>query len=255
MGIEYDGSAYCGWQYQDHCRSVQATVETALAKVANENIRLHCAGRTDAGVHALCQVVHFDTTAQRDMRGWVFGCNANLPNNVAVLWAKEVPETFHARYAAERRAYRYIILNRPIRPGLQTRRVSWEYRPLDVARMQAAAKDLLGEHDFSAYRAQACQAKSPVRTIHRLELHRAGDQVILDIDANGFLHHMVRNIAGVLMDIGAGEQLPQWAKEILECRNRSQAGMTAPADGLYFMTAYYPVHFAIPQMESFAPLC
>jgi len=255
LGIEYDGSAYCGWQFQEHCRSVQVVVEAALSKVADTRIRIHCAGRTDAGVHALGQIVHFDTTALREMRGWVYGTNANLPDDVAVVWAKEVPDAFHARYSAERRAYRYIILNRPVRPGLLNKRVSWEYRPLDVARMQAAAQYLVGEHDFSAYRAQACQAKSPVRKVHRLDIQRRGAQVILDIEANGFLHHMVRNIAGVLMDIGAGEQPPQWAKEILERRDRSQAGMTAPANGLYFVAAYYPAQFDLPLMESSVALC
>lgn len=249
MAIEYDGSAYCGWQFQDHCRSVQAEVEKALAVVADAPVRISCAGRTDAGVHALAQIIHFDTNAVREMRGWVFGGNANLPNDIAILWAKVVPETFHARFSAVRRAYQYRILNRPVRPGLLDQRVSWEYRPLDVTRMQVAASYLRGEHDFSSYRAQACQAKSPIRTVHRLDIRQFGEQVLVDIEANGFLHHMVRNIAGVLLDIGAGDQEPIWAQQILERRDRTQGGMTASANGLYFITASYPTEFAIPSME------
>lgn len=255
LGIEYNGSNYCGWQYQDHCRSVQAVVEAALAKVAAEPIRIACAGRTDAGVHALEQVVHFDTQAQRIPRGWVFGANANLPDDIAVLWATTVPDSFHARYSAQRRAYRYVILNRPVRPGLHTQRVCWEYRPLQVERMQHAAQFLLGEHDFSSYRAQACQAKSPVRTVHQLSMQRQGDFVILDIAANGFLHHMVRNIAGVLMTIGAGEQEPDWAQHILQQRDRSQGGITASPHGLYFVSASYPQEFALPAVETTHRLC
>lgn len=255
MAIEYDGTAYCGWQYQDHCRSVQAAVEKALAVVAASPIRVSCAGRTDAGVHAFAQIIHFDTDARRDMRGWVFGGNANLPDDIAILWAMIVPETFHARYSAIRRAYQYRILNRSVRPGLNDQRVSWEYRPLDVSRMQSAADYLQGEHDFSSYRAQACQAKSPIRTVHRLEVRRLGEHVAIDIEANGFLHHMVRNIAGVLMDIGAGEQETIWAKQILERRDRTQGGMTAAADGLYFISAYYPSEFELPRVESTNWLC
>ncbi len=247
--VEYDGSAFCGWQWQDHCLSVQQVVETALSKVANAPIRVVCAGRTDAGVHGLGQIVHFDTQATRDMRGWVFGANANMPDTVALLWAMVVPETFHARFSAVRRIYQYQILNRQIRPALLHKRVAWEYRPLAIDRMQAAATFLIGEHDFTSYRAQACQAKNPVRTLYRLDIRRRDDMVILELEANAFLHHMVRNIAGVLSTIGAGEQEPIWAKQILELRDRTQAGMTASPHGLYFMQAIYPEEFALPVMQ------
>lgn len=246
LGIEYDGSRYCGWQYQDHSPSVQEKVELALTRVANHPIRVSCAGRTDTGVHALGQVVHFDTEAVREDHAWVLGGNANLPADISVLWAQPVSAEFHARYSAVRRQYRYVIFNRSIRPAILNKRVSWEYRPLNVERMREAAQYLIGEHDFSSYRALACQAKSPLRTLHRLEISRQSDIVMLELEANGFLHHMVRNIAGVLMKVGAGEAEPLWAKEVLELRDRTQGGVTASPHGLYFVTAYYPEQFSIP---------
>lgn len=246
LGIEYDGSRYCGWQYQDHSPSVQEKVERALSKVANHLVRVHCAGRTDTGVHALGQVVHFDTEAVRETHAWVLGANANLPDDITVLWAKPVSSDFHARFSAVRRQYRYVIFNRSQRPAILAKRVSWEYRPLQVERMRAAAQYLLGEHDFSSYRALACQAKSPVRTLHRLDIHRQGEIVMLELEANGFLHHMVRNIAGVLMKIGAGEAEPGWAQAVLALLDRTQGGVTASPHGLYFVTAYYPEQFSIP---------
>lgn len=248
LGIEYDGSRYCGWQYQDHSPSVQEQVERALSKVANHPVRVSCAGRTDTGVHALGQVVHFDTDAIREDHAWVLGGNANLPDDITVLWAKAVPSEFHARFSAVRRQYRYVIFNRPQRPAILAKRVSWEYRPLLVAPMQTAAGYLVGEHDFSSYRALACQAKSPLRTLYRLDISRQGEIVCLDLEANGFLHHMVRNIAGVLMKIGAGEAEPAWAREVLELRDRTQGGVTASSHGLYFVTVYYPEHFSIPTL-------
>ncbi|MBI3560751.1 MAG: tRNA pseudouridine(38-40) synthase TruA [Gammaproteobacteria bacterium] len=246
LGIEYNGANYCGWQRQTHCVSVQATVEKALSQIADHPLQIICAGRTDAGVHALGQVIHFETAVERDTRAWVFGANANLPADISVLWAKPVADTFHARYSALRRGYRYVILNRSVRPGLLQQRVAWDYRSLDVSRMQQAGAFLVGEHDFSSYRAQTCQAKNPVRTVSRLEVQRQHDVVIIDIEANAFLHHMVRNIAGVLMTIGAGEQPPLWAKQVLERRDRTQGGITAAPQGLYFITAYYPVEFDLP---------
>lgn len=246
LGIEYDGSHYCGWQYQDHSPSVQEKVEQALSKVAAHPVRVSCAGRTDTGVHALGQVVHFDTEAERELHAWVLGGNANLPEDISVLWAKAVPMDFHARFSAMRRRYRYVIFNRPVRPAILSGRVSWEYRPLQLQAMQAAAKYLVGEHDFSSYRALACQAKSPQRILYHLDVSRQGDLLFLDLEANGFLHHMVRNIAGVLMKIGAGEAAPDWAREVLELRDRTQGGVTASPHGLYFVTAYYPEHFSIP---------
>ena len=250
LGLEYDGAPYCGWQYQDHSPSVQAHVEQALGKVANHFVRVTCAGRTDTGVHATEQVVHFDSDAQREPKAWVLGSNANLPDSIRVLWAKPVSEAFHARFGAVRRRYRYVILNRPIRSALLAHRTVWEYRPLDEARMAEAAQLLLGEHDFSSYRALACQAKSPVRTLHRLDVTRRGELIILDLEANAFLHHMVRNIAGVLMTIGAGEQEPAWAGEILALRDRTLGGVTAPPDGLYLTGVDYAEQFDLPKVSS-----
>jgi tRNA pseudouridine38-40 synthase len=246
LGIEYDGSHYCGWQVQDHCGSVQQQLEKALGAVADHPVRVSCAGRTDTGVHALGQVVHFDTAAQRPDHAWVLGGNANLPEDITVLWARPVPAEFHARFSAVRRHYRYVIFNRPLRPAILASRVSWEYRPLALEPMLEAAAFLVGEHDFSAYRALACQAKSPVRTLHRLDIERYGEFVVLDLEANGFLHHMVRNIAGVLAKIGAGEAAPHWAREVLEQRDRTRGGVTASPNGLYFANVYYPAQFDIP---------
>ncbi|MDY6979056.1 MAG: tRNA pseudouridine(38-40) synthase TruA [Pseudomonadota bacterium] len=245
-GVEYDGSAFCGWQYQDHSPNVQAVVEKALGKVANHPVRVVCAGRTDTGVHAAGQVIHFDTDAERSEFSWVRGTNSNLPASVRLLWTREVEETFHARFKAQRRYYRYVIFNRAIHSACLHKRVSWEYRPLELHPMQQAAKHLLGEHDFSAYRAVACQAKSPVRTLYQLDLRQQGPFIILDLSANAFLHHMVRNIAGVLMRIGAGEAEPDWARQVLELRDRTLGGVTAPPDGLYFTRVDYPGEFELP---------
>ncbi len=247
LGVEYDGSAFCGWQYQDHSPSVQEAVEKALSKVANESVRVICAGRTDTGVHAAEQVIHFDTHVERPMRAWIFGANANLPKEVVILWATPISDEFHARFSAMRRSYRYVICNRLVRPSFLARRTTWEYRPLDVERMAAAGHYLLGEHDFTSYRAQGCQAKSPVRTIHRLEVGRRDELIFIDIEANAFLHHMVRNIAGVLMAIGAGERPVEWAKEVLEHCDRSLGGVTAQPSGLYLTHVQYPSQFALPQ--------
>ena len=202
LGIEYDGSDFAGWQLQKGgVRTVQGAVEQALSRVADHPLRVICAGRTDAGVHATAQVVHFDTQVGRSMHSWVYGANANLPKTVSVQWARAVSDDFHARFSAIRRRYRYVILNRELRPAFLASRVAWEYRPLDEALMRQAAQDLEGVHDFSAYRAVACQAKSPVRSLFELTVKRDRDLVILDLEANAFLHHMVRNIAGVLRRI------------------------------------------------------
>ncbi|MDH5179531.1 MAG: tRNA pseudouridine(38-40) synthase TruA [Gammaproteobacteria bacterium] len=249
VGIEYNGAPYCGWQYQDHSPSVQVEVEKALGKVANHALRVVCAGRTDTGVHATEQVIHFDTTVERNEHSWVFGANANLPDSISVLWAVPVSDEFHARFSAVRRRYRYVIINRRIRPALLSQRAVWEYRPLDEKRMQAAADYLKGEHDFSSYRALACQAKSPVRTLYQLDVSRQGELVFLDLEANAFLHHMVRNIAGVLMTIGAGEKPPEWAKEVLELRDRTLGGVTAPPGGLYLTGVDYPEQFDLPHLS------
>ncbi|UCE89820.1 MAG: tRNA pseudouridine(38-40) synthase TruA [Pseudomonadota bacterium] len=249
LGIEYDGSPYSGWQLQVGTDTVQGRVEEALSRVAAAPVRLICAGRTDAGVHAIEQVAHFDTTVQRPMRAWMLGANANLPKTVSVLWAHPVNDRFHARFSAQQRSYRYVIFNRAVRPTFLARRVTWEFRALDIARMQAGACHLIGTHDFSSYRALACQAKSPVRTLHRVSVTRRDELVLLDLEADGFLHHMVRNIAGVLMSIGAGRRPPQWAAEVLELRDRALGGVTAAPDGLYLARIAYPVEYGLPQLS------
>lgn len=250
LGVEYDGQHFCGWQAQKgSLPTAQGVLEAALSQVAAEPVKVVCAGRTDAGVHALGQVVHFDTGVERSERSWVFGANANIPKAITVRWAKPVSEAFHARFSALRRRYRYVILNRDVRPSFASRRVTWEHRPLDEQRMQQAAQYLIGEHDFSSYRTVACQAHSPVRTVSRLEVQRKDDLVIIDIEANAFLHHMVRNIAGVLMTIGAGEQDADWSREVLGYRDRTLGGVTAASAGLYFMGVDYAAEFALPPLS------
>lgn len=249
LGVEYDGSGYNGWQSQKHGCGVQEVVEKALSSVADHAVNVTCAGRTDTGVHALEQVIHFDSDAKRDMRAWVLGANANLPDNVSVLWAKEVVNDFHARFSALSRSYRYIILNRDVRPAILANKVSWEYRPLDVNNMQAAAVHLLGEHDFTSYRTVHCQSKTPMRNVMRLDVSRDSDFVFIDIEANAFLHHMVRNIAGVLMTIGSGEQPVNWSKTVLEMKDRAEGGVTAPSAGLYFMSVNYSGEFGLPSSD------
>lgn len=248
--LEYDGAAFSGWQRQPHAPSVQAAVEDALSKVADDAVTVTVAGRTDAGVHATAQVIHFDTRAERSGYAWLRGTNSNLPRGVAVLWAGEVADEFHARFAATGREYQYVILNRTVRPTCLAGRVTHEYRPLDVERMNAGARLLIGTHDFNAYRAAECQAKSPVRELRRLTVERHGEIVIVTATANAFLHHMVRNLAGVLMAIGAGEREPGWTREILESRDRTQAGITAAPDGLYLTRVAYPEAFNLPRLPA-----
>lgn len=245
-GVEYDGSGFFGWQRQRQSPTVQECVEQALTRVADEPVTVHCCGRTDTGVHAYCQVIHFDTSARRDERAWVLGTNTNLAPGVSLLWVREVDAQFHARFSANRRRYRYCILNRWVRPAIARDRVSWIRKPLDETRMQEAARHLLGEHDFSGFRAVGCQSKTPVRTIHHLEVIRQGNEVYIEIEANAFVYHMVRNIAGVLIAIGQGERDPAWAAEVLEARDRALGGVTAPAHGLYFMSASYPDYPELP---------
>ena len=247
LGVEYDGSQYSGWQRQKHDReTVQEHLENALSKVANHEVKVICAGRTDTGVHGVGQVVHFDTDAQRRDRGWIFGCNTNLPHTVAVRWAKQVDDEFHARFSALSRAYRYVIYNHQVRPALGMKHLVWNHYPLDLERMKTAASALVGEHDFSSFQAQGCQAKSPVRTIDKLELYSRGPLIVMDIQANASLQHMVRNIAGVLMAIGCNKKPVEWVNEVLALRNRTLGGVTAPPFGLYFMKVQYPDQFHIP---------
>jgi tRNA pseudouridine38-40 synthase len=243
--VEYDGAGFSGWQRQDHARSVQESVENALSFVAAHRVAVSCAGRTDAGVHASWQFIHFDTSAVRSERSWLLGANANLPDDVRITRVQPVAHDFHARFCALARSYRYVILNSEVPSALLRRRVTWEHRPLDVASMQRGARHLIGEHDFSSFRAVACQAKSPVRHIHRLELTGSGRLVYLDVQANAFLHHMVRNIAGVLISVGRGDQPADWVGEVLAHRDRARGGITAPADGLYLVGVTYPQHYGI----------
>ena len=244
--VEYCGSRFSGWQYQNHAPSIQQHVEEALSKIADQKIQIHCAGRTDAGVHALSQVIHFETSAARPMKAWQFGCNTHLLPDVSLLWAKIVAEDFHARYSALNRTYRYIIFNRPVRPAINQDLVTWEYRNLNVDLMQKAGRSLIGEHDFTSFRAAGCQSKTAVREIQKLEVFRNGRYIIIEICANAFLQHMVRNIAGVLMEIGMGKAPPEWAQQVLESRDRTLAGVTAPASGLYLTRVDYPEQYQIP---------
>ncbi|MCE7951729.1 MAG: tRNA pseudouridine(38-40) synthase TruA [Xanthomonadales bacterium PRO7] len=246
LGIEYDGTDFLGWQRLTHGPTVQGAVEAAVSDIAAEPVQVICAGRTDAGVHARCQVIHFDTQAQRTMRGWTLGPNSRLPASVAVRWARAVREDFHARFSACARRYRYTILNRSARPALEARYVCWERAPLDAEAMHAAAQMLLGENDFSAFRTAACQARSPQRCVQAISVMREGDRVVLDIQANAFLHHMVRNIAGSLRVVGRREQPPEWIAQLLAGRDRSVAGPTSAAQGLVFLGPLYPAEFGLP---------
>ena len=246
IGIEYDGTAYNGWQRQRTGIGVQERLEQAIAEVADEPVEVTCAGRTDAGVHASGQVAHFDTVAKRSERGWLLGANSNLPDDVCVTWVKPVGDEFHARFSATARRYRYCILNRLVRSALYRRRAWWVHQDLDHRRMHDAAQALLGEHDFSAFRAAGCQASNAVREITRIRVDRDGDWIVLDITANAFLQHMVRNIAGTLVAIGRGEEGVDWAGRVLAGRDRTGAGIAAPPHGLTLVRVCYPGAFDIP---------
>ncbi|MEW8385074.1 MAG: tRNA pseudouridine(38-40) synthase TruA [Candidatus Thiodiazotropha taylori] len=245
LGVEYDGTAFHGWQFQGDVRSVQESLQIALSKVADHEVTVHCAGRTDTGVHATGQIVHFDTPSVRTERSWVLGTNVNLPADVSICWAKPMPEDFHARFSAIGRHYRYQILNRTYRSALWRDRAVWIHKPLDEEAMHRAAQSLVGTHDFSSYRALGCQAKHPVRTVHSLSVSRQGEMLSIEVHANAFLHHMVRNIAGVLIAIGKGEQSESWADEILALRDRTLGGVTAPPQGLCLTQVDYPEEFAL----------
>lgn len=251
-GVEYDGSRFCGWQIQKGVRTVQGEVERSLSRVANHPVGVVCAGRTDTGVHATRQVVHFQTHARRTERSWVLGANADLPPDVCITWARPVVEDFHARFSALSRRYRYVILNRWVRPALLKGRVTWSHAGLDESRMEAAGRLFVGEWDFSSFRARACQAQSPVRRVYEVVVSREGTFLYIDVHANGFLHHMVRNMAGVIMSIGRGERPVAWVSRLLELRDRSRGGVTAPAEGLYLVGVEYPREFGLP-MEPIRP--
>lgn len=249
IGVEYSGAAYCGWQRQPHCSSIQELLEAAIGYVANHSVELICAGRTDSGVHAIEQVAHFDSSAERDQRAWLMGSNCRLPRDIRLKWVEPVTHDFHARFSAVARAYRYIILNSPVPSAIFHDRSSWEFRPLDHERMHQTAQILLGEHDFSSFRAVGCQARSCRRNVESIAVSREGELVFLDIRANAFLYHMVRNIAGSLLSVGTGGNSTEWFAEVFAARNRNLAAVTAPAAGLYFLRAWYQSQFKLPTVS------
>ncbi|MDH4215687.1 MAG: tRNA pseudouridine(38-40) synthase TruA [Gallionella sp.] len=253
MGVEYDGSPYFGWQSQPDVQTVQDTLQQALGQIAGEQpagepIPIVAAGRTDTGVHALEQVVHFDTRVERPLTAWVRGVNALLPDSIAVRWAHPVPDEFHARFSAHGRSYRYLLINRPTRPAIHAGKAGWFHAPLDVTEMQKAALCLLGKQDFTAFRAAQCQAKSPVKHLHQLDIRREGEMLIFDLSADAFLHHMVRNIVGCLVYVGKGKYPPEWLAEVLSSRERSLAAPTFSPDGLYLRRIQYEAKWGLPQL-------
>lgn len=247
LGLEYDGTAYNGWQRQKTGTGVQALVEKALTRVADQSVEVICAGRTDTGVHATGQVVHFDTTVSRSDRGWLLGANSNLPDDISVVWACPVDDEFHARFSALSRSYRYVILNRLERSPLYRNRAWWVYERLDAAAMHTAAQALVGAHDFSAFRAAGCQASTPNREVHSVTIRRDGPWITMAIRANAFLQHMVRNITGTLVAVGNGSEGPGWVGEVLTSKDRKRGGVAAPAHGLTLVDVEYPGCFSLPR--------
>lgn len=253
LGVEYVGTNYSGWQRQQNqpeVASIQAALEVALSELANHAVTVVCAGRTDAGVHACGQVVHFDSPAKRSMRAWVFGCNTKLPPDIRVLWAQNVPNDFDARRSALARHYRYVIYNNPIRPSLLSDYIAWHYTPLDADLMHNAAQGWLGENDFSSFRAAGCQSKSPRRNLQQISVRRRAELVIIDILADAFLYHMVRNMVGVLIQIGSGKQPLDWALQVLHAKDRTKAAKTSAPQGLYLFNVKYPQHLQIPEQNA-----
>ncbi len=245
-GLEYVGTHYAGWQAQNHAQGIQSLVEAALSHIADQDVATVCAGRTDAGVHALGQVIHFDTDAVRTPDSWLLGTNSQLPPDISLRWVKPVPEDFHARYGARSRRYRYVIHNSRGRSALLSQRATHFTYALDAERMHEAAQFLKGEHDFSAYRAAECQSRTPQRHLYDISVERRGECVMIEVEANAFLHHMVRNIAGVLMTIGRGKQPVEWTRTVLEGRDRRLGGVTAEPDGLYFLQVRYDESLQLP---------
>ncbi len=247
LGVEYNGGKFHGFQKQlSGVDTVQARLELALSKVANEDITLVCAGRTDAGVHGTNQIVHFDTRANRPVKAWTRGVNTALPDTVSVKWAQPVVPEFHARFSALHRTYRYVIANTYTRPALAYEQLTWVRETLDLDAMRKAAQQLVGEHDFSSFRAAQCQAKSPVRRIHYVHIVRRGDLIVVEVQANAFLHHMVRNIMGVLLAVAKGDKPSGWVTEVLAAKDRSSADVTAKPNGLHLVSVCYPEHFNLP---------
>jgi len=249
LGVEYDGRPYFGWQSQPDQPTVQDALQAALSRIADAPISVIAAGRTDTGVHALEQVVHFETRAARPLNAWVRGVNALLPDSIAVRWAHVVPEEFHARFSAHGRSYRYLLINRPVRSAIQAGKMGWFHLPLDIAAMQQAAQFLLGEHDFSAFRAAECQAKSPIKCLNNIDIYHNGEMLVFDLQANAFLHHMVRNIVGCLVYVGKGKYSPEWLAEVLASRERRLAAPTFSPDGLYLRRISYDAKWGLPQMQ------
>ncbi len=247
LGIEYDGKNYCGWQRQNNAMTVQEKVEKALSKIADEPLEVVCAGRTDTGVNATHQVIHFDTLKQRKDVSWTLGVNTHLPPDIAVSWVKQVDDEFHARFSATARNYRYIIYNKPLRSAILSHGISHCHFALDETLMQQGADHLIGKHDFTSFRTVHCQSHSAVRTIEHCRVTRMGDYLMVDVKANAFLHHMVRNIVGSLMRVGQSKETTHWIKEVLLAKNRCVAGETAPPEGLYFVDVDYPEHFNLPK--------
>ena len=237
--VEYNGQRFSGWQAQASLRTAQGELEKALSKIAGAPITVFCAGRTDRGVHATGQVVHFDTQAVRPLHGWLLGANTYLNEDLVIKAIKQVETSFHARFSAIKRRYRYIIANQPRRSAIHAGLVTWYHRSLDEERMHRAAQTLVGTHDFNALRASGCQAKSPIRTLHEIRVWREGSQVLIEVTANAFLHHMVRNIVGLLLAIGSHDQPIDWVKTVLASKDRNCAGITAPPDGLYLTDIFY----------------
>lgn len=253
LGLSYDGSRFEGWQSQLSGNTVQDHLERALAAVADRPVRVTAAGRTDAGVHAAAQVVHFDCDSQREESAWVRGTNAHLPQEIAVQWATPVAEQFNARFSAVARSYRYVLYNHPVRPAISSRHAGWYHRPLDIGRMGEGAALLLGEHDFSAFRSSECQAKTPVRTLERASISVRGPHVLFDFTANAFLHHMIRNLVGCLVYVGKGKHAPSWMEELLESRDRRLAAPTISAAGLYLTAVRYEPHWSLPEFVRMMP--
>lgn len=254
LGIDYEGTHYRGWQtQQEGVPSIQSTIEDVLSRIADHPVIIHAAGRTDAGVHASGMVAHFDTHAIRGHKSWLLGSNTWLPKDIALRWIHPVSEDFHARFKAVARRYRYIIFNSGQRSSQLAGKVTWHYHPLNFDRMKIAASYLVGQHNFNSFRAVGCQSHNPNRHVHFLNLTKRGSFIILDIQADGFLHHMVRNIAGVLMAIGEGKAEPEWVQELLRVQDRTQGGVTASGSGLYFVDALYPPEFELPK-EPLGPL-
>ncbi len=246
-GIEYDGHGFYGFQVQVQEPTIQGCLEKAISRVANHNVRIFCAGRTDTGVSASAQVIHFETTQKRDDYQWIMGINSNLPQGISLLWIKAVSDDFHARFSAIQRSYCYKIFNRWIRPAINRHALTWEKLPLDADKMQAAAHSLKGEHDFNAFRSSNCQSHTSIKTINKISVTRVDNIISLEVAANGFLHHMIRNIIGTLLPIGRGEKPVEWLAEVLAGKDRTKAGITAPPNGLSFNTVKYPKKFNLPQ--------